>query len=130
MPQHQASDCTDKCSTASESPMVYNVVNPHTTTWQQLLPSFQKMCATPLEAVSFREWFEELRKEAGQEGEIENLPAIRLLDFFEGFLQPPPTHRSVLSTSEAVKHSLTMAKLEPVSERWIETWMRQWEFLG
>ena len=74
-------------------------------------------------------WLEAVQARAESEGNIANLPAIRILDFFENLSQQVSKSDQALDTSEAMKESDTMARLFPVNDQWVRIWMRQWGFL-
>ena len=74
-------------------------------------------------------WLEAVQAQAESEGNIANLPAIRILDFFEDLSQQMSKSDQALDTSEAMKESETMARLTPVNDQWVRIWMRQWGFL-
>ncbi|KAG7007189.1 non-canonical non-ribosomal peptide synthetase FUB8 [Physcia stellaris] len=115
-------------STPTGTSKVYQVVNPRTTTWRHLNPSFREHCTTSLQLTPFPDWLEALEQSAESESNIAKLPAIRLLDFFKQFLEPVSGPLPVLGTSETQKHSTTLEKLTPVGEQWVGIWMRQWGF--
>lgn len=60
--------------------------------------------------------------------EIEQNPALKLLQFLKTMEQQTEQPVAVFSTDETVKVSKTLATLEPVRAEWMKNWMRQWEF--
>ena len=74
-------------------------------------------------------WLEAVQARAESEGNITNLPVIKVLDFFENLSQQVSKSDQALDTSEAMKESETMARLTPVNDQWVRIWMRQWGFL-
>lgn len=129
-----------KTSTAPTTTKVYNILNPHPTTYPALLPIIQSYLAHPRPLVPFAAWLDTLRTRAEDESQISKLPAIRLLSFFEGVMQEDGGRGNcigdsegvgkTLSTEEAVRHSKTMRGLEAVGKEWIWRWVRQWGFGG
>ena len=107
---------------------VFNIVNPHLTTYHDLLPHIQNHCYTPLQIVPFSSWLEALKTTA-EDCEAAELPAIRLLAFLEERLAEVQTgseQRYRLSTAKAMEHSRTLASLTPIGETEVARWMQQW----
>jgi nucleoside-diphosphate-sugar epimerase len=115
---------------------VYNILNPHPTTYPALLPTIRSSLPHALPLVPFATWLDTLRIRAEDESQVANLPAIRLLSFFEGVVQGEGGAAvsegwgNALSTEEAVRYSKTMRGLEAVGKEWIWRWVRQWGFGG
>lgn len=108
--------------------VVHHVVNPHSVSWDALAAAVSNLlsAAENVELVSLEEWVASLRGTATKTEDIERNPAVKLLDFFETFLESlddPP----FLDTQEATKLSPTMAKLNPVNEIWMGNWIGQWQ---
>ncbi|RAL67420.1 hypothetical protein DID88_008175 [Monilinia fructigena] len=62
-------------------PIVYNMVNPATFTWEALLGELST-AGLDFKAISFGDWLQKLRESAASGQEEEN-PAVKLLDHFE-----------------------------------------------
>ena len=113
----------------ASSVQVFNIVNPHLSTYRDLLPHIQNHCETQLGVVPFSSWLEALKTAAEDEAEAAELPAIKLLGLWEGILAEEQTggeQRYRLSTVEAVKHSRSMASLTRIGETEVARWMQQW----
>lgn len=125
---------------------VYHPHNPQRTTWSALLPSVQKSMSAAMgrdiEVVSFASWIEKVK--AASQSVLENtaskngtgaqtvsaVPAVKLLDFYEGLLKSPATGKSVapLETKLAECGSETLRKTGPITpqlmDKWVEGWMK------
>lgn len=67
-----------------EALQVYNLVNPSRTTWNELLPAVRPYIGDP-EIVTMQEWVSELEKvNKDDPNVIVSLPAVKILDFFQG----------------------------------------------
>ncbi|KAI0391361.1 hypothetical protein F5Y17DRAFT_468272 [Xylariaceae sp. FL0594] len=118
---------------------VYHAVNPHRTTWAQLVPTVLERLnmdrgEKTVELVSLRGWVDTLRDSAsastrtGDGDDVMTLnPAIKLLDTFESLLEDG-TESTVLETERAVEVSPTLSSIGPVRDEWMDCWMRQWAF--
>lgn len=123
-----------QASSKTTSATVYNIVNPSTTTWPTIVPFIKSACKVKLQLVSFPEWLDALQYSGlnphmDSDGiELEQNPALKLLQFLKTMEQHTEQPVAVFSTDETVKASKTLATLQPVTAEWIQNWMRQWEF--
>ena len=123
-----------QASNKATSAAVYNIVNPSTTTWPEIVPFIQSACNVKLELVSFSEWLEALQYSGldphidSNRTEIEKNPALKLLQYLKSMEQQAEQPTAVFSTEETVKASKTLARLQPVTAEWLGNWMRQWGF--
>lgn len=112
---------------------VYNLRNPHTTTWSLLLPSVidtAKALVGPdrvPEVVPPSTWLKRLDDVAAQEtsdGMITN-PAIKLLEFYRDYLwggqRTPP-----MLIEQAFAHSTTLRSMQAISPQWMQKWVNEW----
>ncbi|KAI1166564.1 hypothetical protein F5B18DRAFT_54086 [Nemania serpens] len=106
---------------------VYHAVNPHHTTWAELLPTITRHCSEKktVEIVSLATWIDALRESATKTDDIAANPAVKLLDFFESLADAGGV---LLSTERTVAASPTLSAVGPVRDYWMENWMRQWGF--
>lgn len=79
-----------------------------------------------LEIVTFTDWLNSLAQASEKLTEIDNIPAIKLLDFLRGvvrdFLERPSFITKFTECS-----SPTLSKMLPVSTQWMELWIDQWK---
>ena len=111
----------------------YHVINPHDASWPNLIGCIQEHFGADLLIVPLATWIEALDRssiEGDSNEKIAHNPALRLLQWFKGLAHEQPSSRapSRLSTHMATKLSLGMRDLRPVSEQWMDLWLRQWKF--
>jgi thioester reductase-like protein len=108
---------------------VAHVVNPKTISWSALVPTIRSASGREKEitVVSYEEWIDELRKVSLDKEEVERVPAVKLLEFYEGLLSKE-SQMPTLATVETEKMSDTMREMTAVDEemvrKWVETWCR------
>ena len=120
-------------STASQEEVVkhgtlmHHVVNPNVTTWSSLVPgildSYSK--GSDVRPVPFEEWIQKLEKSVDEELNMEQNPAIKLLDFYQKAAKAKQGPR-MLSSQRAEDASATLQNVGAVSNDWESIWMRQW----
>ncbi|KAI1081041.1 putative NRPS-like enzyme [Whalleya microplaca] len=112
----------------------FHVVNPRTTSWSSdvattLIPMYP---SGTMRGVEFEQWVEELRnsaEEAEKTGqfEVEQNPALRLLDFYTDISSFGARQGSRwLPSARAELASSTLGNLGPLKQDWLENWMIQW----
>ncbi|KAI0478019.1 hypothetical protein F4859DRAFT_520911 [Xylaria cf. heliscus] len=106
---------------------VYHAINPHHTTWRELLPTVYRRLnqEREVEVVSLGTWIDALRDSASKTEDIARNPAIKLVDFFESLVD---TGATFLSTEHTIHMSPTLLSVGPVKNDWMENWMNQWGF--
>ncbi|KAI0860092.1 NAD(P)-binding protein [Xylaria cubensis] len=110
------------------SASVYHAINPHHTTWGELLPIVSRRLnqgKEVVEVVSLEAWTDALRDSASKTDNIAANPAIKLLDFFESLVD---TGATSLSTESTVQISPTLSTIGPVKDDWMDNWLTQWGF--
>ncbi|CRG84906.1 hypothetical protein PISL3812_02079 [Talaromyces islandicus] len=114
-----------------QSSLVYQIVNPKSTSWQLLAPTVANCLSSTaqIELVSLNEWVTALRETASKTEDIELNPAIKLLDFFEA-ISGGRVEGSQFQTQQAVEASPTMAQIGPVNDAWMKNWLRQWDLVA
>ena len=112
-------------STCGPRTMVYHIVNPFKSSWSALLPSFTKYCISDPEVVTFATWLEVLQRSSS---ENRNMPAARLMSFFEKLQGLGDGQAATLDTTETLKASRRLAAPGPVNEDWVKHWMERWGF--
>lgn len=114
---------------------VYNLRNPQTTTWGQLLPAIIETVKTSLgpphdlEVVPPAVWLKRLENDATKDvgdGALTN-PAIKLLDFYRDYLWGTDAQKMPpMSIEKARAHSLTMRECQAISAQWMQKWVLEW----
>ncbi|KAI0547682.1 hypothetical protein F4679DRAFT_553684 [Xylaria curta] len=106
---------------------VYHAINPHHTTWGELLPIISRRLSQgkEVEVVSLEAWIDALRDSASKTDDIAINPAIKLLDFFESIANANITS---LSTENTVRVSPTLSTVGPIQDDWMDNWITQWGF--
>ncbi|KAI6850943.1 acetyl-CoA synthetase-like protein [Hortaea werneckii] len=115
-------------ATSQDLVRVAHIVNPRTTSWPELVPavrkSLQKQSGKAIRTVSFGDWLDELKKTEPSPAEIQQKPALKLADFYEGLLGHQGMPR--LATEQTSKISQTVARMQPVSDEMMRKWTQQW----
>lgn len=120
-------------SESATSIACFNVVNPQTTRWGEVVLAVQEFYASQgriIEAVSLGEWLKQL---AGVDvwvdgGVLVRYPALRLLDFFQSLRDDHASMRCAFSASRALECSPGMAQLCPIDDKLIRKWLVGWAF--
>lgn len=112
---------------------VYHAINPNTVDWATLVPTVATYLGPSVKIVSWSEWVDTLRNSRGTATTALSLnqnPALKLFDFFDSVAKAAEKDEQwpALETKETLKHSPRLAELKPVSEEWIELWLKQWKF--
>ena len=110
----------------SASAACFHLVNPNKTSWESLLPFVQsKLNVT---TVTASDWIRDLESVFDPtEEDLQQMPALKLLDFFHGLLLPDLPVADV-DVRNAMQKSPTMGNLQPISEQMIKNWLSQWGF--
>jgi len=107
----------------------FNLVNPKVVDWFTLLGSIQDRCGGRLKVAPFHEWVEELKKvDANDVVKAKNIPAVKIIDFFEGLASAKMMESLRFRTENGRRESKTMRKLTAVQKEWMEVWLDQWDF--
>lgn len=114
----------------------YHVVNPHDAEWSDLLPVVQEYFDGKLQVVSLAEWVQALEQSTADDDNTKETggggsnPAVKLLGWLSDLVRQRAEGRGNvrLDTKETRKWSKGMRELEPVNEKWMELWLRQWRF--
>ena len=109
---------------------VYNVVNPHSTSWSGLVPSVIAMCGPRTRVVSLHEWLGQLERTiAPKEEDLRERPAHKILDFLTNLSHLNHSEGAGYAATRLLEASATVRELEAVGSRWMETWGKQWGFV-
>jgi len=104
----------------------HNLVNPHSTSWHELLPAVKAHFPPGVKVVPYETWLKTLQESANRatEDNVSANPAVKLLDFFEGLASRKGMAN--MATEETVRKSAAMAGLEAVKGEWVGRWMQGW----
>ncbi|SMQ55260.1 unnamed protein product [Zymoseptoria tritici ST99CH_3D7] len=109
---------------------VAHIVNPRTTTWQELSPTVQhhlaKETGKNIQMVEMKEWVKALSESPRTPEEIEKKPAIKLLEFFES-LAGAEGKRLEMETRESQAMSERMRSMQAVDSGLVEKWLKEWQ---
>lgn len=143
---------TDRHTEPNET--FYNLLNPRTSSWQDIVPHIQARLTTTLSdvvhIVSFKDWIDLLRNAEdkitldmgiatnGTLAGAKNAEAgLKLLSFFEslasvvtdtGLLESGTGRQVRWATNNATLQSSTFAEMTPVSTAWFDRWLDQWGY--
>ncbi|KAH7310811.1 NRPS-like enzyme [Stachybotrys elegans] len=120
---------------------VFNLRNPQTTTWAELIPAVQaasqEFSGRPLDIVSPNAWITKLQESvepvlaAGDMSSVvaaaDKNPGIRLYDFYRDSLWSEHGGSPPMSISKAIKASPSLQRLEVVSLGWMKKWLDEWK---
>lgn len=114
---------------------VYNLRNPQTTTWGQLLPTIIDTVKTilgprhELEVVPPAVWLKRLEDDATKDvgdAAVTN-PAIKLLEFYRDYLWSKAARKvPPMSIEKACAHSSTLRECQAISAQWMQKWVSEW----
>jgi thioester reductase-like protein len=125
---HVIVDLTAPESSSSRMSVYYNLVNPHSASWKDLLVGLSShLQISSGKIVPFEDWLAALEQSshAGTK-DIERNPGVKLLDFYKNIAQSQGTPAIEFETNHAQKDSTTFAGLGPVQSEWMEIWLKQW----
>ncbi|XXH02557.1 hypothetical protein Hte_008934 [Hypoxylon texense] len=119
---------------------VYNIRNPQTTTWGELLPSIQEEARAQLgyspQVVSSATWLARLKESEGagdsDAGEdVRRNPAVKLLDFYNRGLWPQEGQSGIVSQApmairRSVAASATLCEMSSIGPELIRRWVEEW----
>jgi thioester reductase-like protein len=135
-------------SEGGSPPAVVNLVHPHPIAWSQMIRDVRSVIITvknldtdALPLVPFRTWAEALENFAGVAGIENEVPAAKIIDFFQRMAQEDERNKSGRKDVEAVgmtclatdyiqRLSSRIHNLTPISGRDAERWVRYWERSG
>ncbi|TGJ81854.1 hypothetical protein E0Z10_g6927 [Xylaria hypoxylon] len=110
---------------------LFNVANPNTIPWGNLIPAVQDSAQDGLKTVSFPEWLAMLESSMPVQSEkaFVTLPALKLLDFFRGLQEGEHegAKQTLLQTEVTVRSSLCLAKMGAITKKMMTAWLERWK---
>ncbi|KAI1358934.1 male sterility protein-domain-containing protein [Xylaria arbuscula] len=124
----------DLQTSSGSGAIVFNIRNPHTTTWKSLIPAIQeKAQSNDMVVVSPLAWLAKLQasQETSLEVDVERNPAIKLIDFYRDQLWAPmpagiTSVQPAMVINRAVSVSSTLRDMGPVNHEWMSKWVSEW----
>jgi thioester reductase-like protein len=112
----------------SDKTRYMHFVNPRKAYWSDMahIMSSKLDSDRKLEVVAFTDWLDSLVKASERLTEVDDIPAVKLLDFLREMAQHSIKCAS-FSTKGTECSSLTLKRLPPVSTKWMEHWLDQWK---
>ena len=116
---------------AKRGTLVYHITNPNATSWSSIAPSILDLYpkGSGVKPVSFEEWIQKLEQSIDKELDVEQNPAIKLLEFYQGVAKAEQGPR-VLSSEKAEQASETLRSMGAVDKGWASIWMQQWGIMN
>ncbi|KAK5625529.1 hypothetical protein RRF57_001245 [Xylaria bambusicola] len=108
---------------------VYHAVNPKLSYWQVISSTIMKKMPAGTRSVPWAEWVQGLR-DAQRTATAKELPGLKLLGFYESLIMPEDVKITPfnLETGITSRKSQTMRRLSPVTNDWVDLWLKQWNF--
>ncbi|KAI0188770.1 putative NRPS-like enzyme [Xylaria flabelliformis] len=123
----------DLQTSSGSGAVVFNLRNPHTTSWESLVPAIQERARSTIAVVPPSEWLAKLQnsQEAPVEVDVVRNPAIKLVDFYRDHLWAPTQERDAsvqppMVINRALSASATLRDMPPISHEWMSRWVGEW----
>ena len=110
---------------------VYHLANPHTTTWSQLYPivqNFYEHTGVDVETVDYDDWVSELEHIPRTKKNAEQVPGLKLLEFYQSLKLERGAGLPALESSKTVSISRTLRESKVVDGNVMKKWLSQWAF--
>lgn len=122
-----------QCGVLDQGSQVYNLVNPLTSTWDELKTVVHRGLAgtdgAQIKMVDYQEWvlgLENVASEYMTEQDIRDNPAVKLLEFFQAVETNKTSDDGLtISTEKAKQYSSILRACGPVTEEWMSLWVAQ-----
>jgi len=96
--------------------------------WESLIPAVTTHF-TDVQPIDLATWISTLEAiKTPTEEDLQDKPALKILDFFNGILAGAEAESHPLETKKTQEASETMQKLKPIDVDIMNAWMRQWKF--
>ncbi|KAJ7615659.1 putative aminoadipate reductase [Mycena polygramma] len=123
-PESVSQAIVDAALSTEKPPFAINLVHPRPVPWDRVMSAIARDAQLPL--VPLTEWVEQLqvRSVAATTEDLENIPALKFLDFFKAIAAGAGS--TEFSTLKAQAISGSMASLKPFTEDDASRWMKYW----
>ncbi|KAJ5784570.1 acetyl-CoA synthetase-like protein [Penicillium pulvis] len=106
----------------------FHALNKNVTDWPNLLPTLRGFYGERIQRiVPLKEWVDALEKSQVHAGDVEQNPAVKLLDTFRAAAAGTGSAYS-FATTRTEEYSSTMRQMEAVSPQLMRHWCEQWKF--
>lgn len=115
---------------------VHNLVNPHSIPWSAFIPMLQasgissSSSSPPMQEVPFSDWVRRLNAAVDGGASPEQLPGLRLLQFFENMAAESSTQTKVFDTSMTRRISPALRECEAFCLEWLGLNLDVWRERG
>ncbi|KAF3034330.1 putative secondary metabolism biosynthetic enzyme [Didymella heteroderae] len=116
---------------SNEPTQVYQLTNPHATSWSQLYPviqRFYKDAGVDINVVEYGAWLDELKQIPQTKENAERVPGLKLLEFYESLRPETGMGLPALETTRTEGASKTLREGSAVDEEVMRKWLEQWAF--
>lgn len=121
----------------SDTDLVYNIENPHTFSWTEILLPELHRSGLDFSTVPVAEWLRKMRDYERSGGGAERNPAVKLIDHFESMYGEKKTTTGdvTFETKAAQKHSAALRASPRLVEegyigKFLQAWLAMWESEG
>ncbi|MCJ1394676.1 hypothetical protein MMC18_007556 [Xylographa bjoerkii] len=122
-------DIVKSSTKTKNASLVYNLVNPKCTPWRDVIQWFQASMRSQSRIFPLADWIDTLREsDTSDMEEVSSIPALKILDFYEGLQQRATEAGIRYDTTHAQSVSPTFADLSAVNAEWVRIWLDQWKF--
>jgi hypothetical protein len=142
-----AATVTDVLLSASSSPpkrsdakeqekySVHNIVNPRSIRWVELVSMLQDIGAKEgqgerMEEVSMAEWVKRLGKLADEGMNTDELPGLKLLQFFENMAEGREEESKLFETGKSREISQVLRECQSFCSEWVSQNLNKWKETG
>ena len=113
----------DASDASSPKRQVINIVNSKPTAWSEVSKTVRATCGASTKFVSMAEWLERLKSHEATPDNIERLPALKLLEFFDEFTKIGDGLRYEMVAASKFQ---AMRDMPPIDNRLMRMWLKQW----
>ncbi|KAJ5650936.1 acetyl-CoA synthetase-like protein [Penicillium longicatenatum] len=106
----------------------FHALNKNVTDWPNLVPTLREFYGERIkQVVPLKEWVDALEKSQVHAGDVEQNPAVKLLDTFR-LAATGAGNAYSFATTRTEEYSSTMRQMEAVSPQLMRHWCEQWKF--
>ncbi|KAJ7731236.1 putative aminoadipate reductase [Mycena metata] len=123
-PEAVSQAIVDAALSVEKPPFAINLIHPRPIPWDDVISTMARIVRLPL--VPFADWVKQLedRSVGATAADIENIPGIKLLDFFRAAVEGAGNIQ--FSTEKTQTMSESMRLLKPLGDEDVQRWMQYW----